>query len=342
VKQPARFAIQLRHPEWADGFDVEVEGETEAQRDHEEEAQMLEETERWAAHKDSPSGYDTVDGYEPIIREWHDGQTIAFNLHASVRRLAADPRAENLRGLVALQYGPFLYCIEQCDYPVSIDRLYLPETAALDVQDVGAYRIVRGLVRSDDQTQWPGGLYAEVPATHELAFRAVPYFAWDERRPGAMKVWLPTAPPIAPLRGLEDEAIVKTSFTPENSAPASVAEALVPKSSHDHPARVCHFWPHLGGKEWIDYTWSEPRRVTSARVYWFDDTGSGQCRLPKSARLLWKDGDSWKPVGGALPVAADRWCEVDFPAVTTAALRLELEQQDRFASGVLAWNVFDD
>ena len=38
------------------------------------------------------------------------------------------------------------------------------------------------------------------------------------------------------------------------------------------------------------------RKVDGCSVYWFDDTGVGQCRVPAEWRLLWRDGDEWKPV----------------------------------------------
>jgi uncharacterized protein len=342
LKEPARFALQLRRPEWADGFVAKVDGESDAVRDAAEEAEMLAEAEHFAAGEELPAGYERASGYESLIREWRDGASIDFELDASIRRLVADPRAEGLRGQVALQYGPFIDCIEQCDYPEPIENLYLPETAPLAVRDVGPYRVITGLIRSAKPESWPGGLYAPAPASHELSFRAIPYYAWDERRPGAMRVWLPTAPSPPPVRGLEEEAKVGVSFQADGASPAAVADPIDPKSSKEHPPGLCHFFPHRGGREWIEYAFDEPTRVTSSRVYWFDDTGSGQCRLPKSARLLWKEGDAWKPVGGDLGVAGDRWCEVEFPAVTTKALRLEIEQQEKFASGVLAWNVFDD
>jgi hypothetical protein len=381
VKEPTKFTLLVRAPEWADEF---VLGDGDEPREEEttpdgtegpEVAEVPADSGSDEAGSDEMGGDESGDdddesaddgdgdgdmtavetdvssnavndeppnGYEAVTREWRDGDSIAFDLHASVRRLAADPRAENLRGQVALQYGPFIYCVEQCDYPEPIDRLFLPENARLDARDYGNYRVLRGVAGTVDLFGWPGGLYAVAPTSGAVSFRAIPYYAWDERRQGAMKVWLPTAPPTAVVRGIEGDATVAASFEPENSVAAAVADPIEPSRSKDHPARLCHFWPHLGGGESITYVWPRPQRISSSRVYWFDDTGLGHCRLPKSARLLWRDGNEWKPVGGDLPVAADRWCEAEFPAVTTKELRLEIEQRDPFASGVLEWNVFGE
>jgi hypothetical protein len=40
--------------------------------------------------------------------------------------------------------------------------------------------------------------------------------------------------------------------------------------------------------------------------YWLDDTGSGECRVPASWRLLYKDGGGWKPVESSGPYALDK------------------------------------
>jgi hypothetical protein len=31
-------------------------------------------------------------------------------------------------------------------------------------------------------------------------------------------------------------------------------------------------------------------------VYWFDDTGRGEVGVPQSSRILYQDGDQWRPV----------------------------------------------
>jgi hypothetical protein len=82
-------------------------------------------------------------------------------------------------------------------------------------------------------------------------------------------------------------------------------------------------------------------RVSGARAYWFDDTGRGNCRLPKSWRVEYRDGNDWKLVTTAdtCPVAKDQWCAVRFAPVKTTALRLLVQLPPNFASGVHEWKV---
>ncbi len=86
---------------------------------------------------------------------------------------------------------------------------------------------------------------------------------------------------------------------------------------------------------------AKPATVSETQIYWFDDTGRGGVRVPKSWRLLYKDGSDWKPVAvqGDYGVAKDAYNTVRFTAVTTTALRIELIMQPSVSAGVQEWKV---
>jgi uncharacterized protein len=169
----------------------------------------------------------------------------------------------------------------------------------------------------------------------------VPYYAWDNRAAGAMRVWLPVVPPPPLPGGPEAKAAVSVSFQNGNCQPDAIRDGQEPKSSGEHPGALCHWWPHKGGEEWAQYTWKKPVTLSGARVYWFDDTGAGECRLPVAWRILYLDGTEWKPVEGAAawPVKKDAWCAAEFRPVTTTALRLVVTLQPAWAAGVHEWKV---
>ena len=101
------------------------------------------------------------------------------------------------------------------------------------------------------------------------------------------------------------------------------------------------WWGHLGTTEWLQYTFAKPTVVAGCAVYWFDDIGSGACRVPKSWRVLYRDGNEWKPVASpsGYGVAKDKYNSVTFIPVTTDALRIEAVLQKDFSAGVLEWKV---
>jgi hypothetical protein len=115
----------------------------------------------------------------------------------------------------------------------------------------------------------------------------------------------------------------------------------LPKNSNDHDIDRFTFWPRKGSGEWVQYDFDKPMTISSASVYWFDDTPRGGCKLPNSWRVLYKDGKDWKPVANPseYPIAKDRFCEVKFKEVTTRALRLEVQLETNYSGGILEWRV---
>ena len=99
------------------------------------------------------------------------------------------------------------------------------------------------------------------------------------------------------------------------------------------------FWPHKGTDEWAEAHFPEPRTVRTCDVYWYDDTGRGYCRVPKSWRLLYRNGKQWKPVtltgDASFGTAKDGWNSVTFEPVETRAMRLEVQLQENFSGGIL-------
>ena len=101
------------------------------------------------------------------------------------------------------------------------------------------------------------------------------------------------------------------------------------------------WWDHRGTPEWVQYDFPAPKKISDTEVYWFDDTGEGECRVPQSWRLLYKSGDIWIPVGvaGDMPVKKDAWNNIQFPALETTGLRLEVSLQNHFSGGILGWKI---
>jgi hypothetical protein len=127
--------------------------------------------------------------------------------------------------------------------------------------------------------------------------------------------------------------------------PFALDDGVLPKSSHDQGVPRFTFWDHLGTVEWIEREIPEDRTVSRCGVYWFDDTGSGRCRVPKSWRLLVRSDDGpWSPVplagSSAFGVELDRMNEVLFEPIAGAReLRLEVALQPGFSTGLFEWTM---
>ncbi len=120
---------------------------------------------------------------------------------------------------------------------------------------------------------------------------------------------------------------------------AHLADAAPPASSAEKPAHT--FFPHLGTTEWLEYRFRTPASVARVEVYWYADTPANRCETPARWRLSYLDGAVWRPVAaqGAYEIAKDKLNVVTFQAVTTAALRIDLELRPALSAGVLRWRV---
>jgi hypothetical protein len=114
-----------------------------------------------------------------------------------------------------------------------------------------------------------------------------------------------------------------------------------PKSSGDRLKKHFDWWPAKGTNQWVQYDFAKPARVSAVEVYWFDDTGIGECRLPKSWQALYRQNGEWKPVTHPSGYACEgnRYNGTTFDAVETDGLRLNVQLPEHFSSGLLQWCV---
>ena len=124
---------------------------------------------------------------------------------------------------------------------------------------------------------------------------------------------------------------------------AALNDGIEPKSSNDPSVPRFTWWPRKGGTEWVAVDFESPRKVSKARVYWFDDraTGGG-CRVPASWKILYRDGaGNWQPVKtkSAGGVEMNVYNAVEFEPVETTGTRLEAQLQKDYSAGILEWQV---
>jgi uncharacterized protein len=155
-------------------------------------------------------------------------------------------------------------------------------------------------------------------------------------------VWIPNHEASArpqPLPTLASTSQVTASEKGRNRR--AVNDQNEPLSSRDGSGTFFHWWPQKGTTEWVEYALATPSTVSEVEVYWLDDTGSGESRVPAAWRVLYKDGPGWKVVedAGAYGVAADRYNRVAFRPVTTGGLRLEVTLQPQWSAGIQEWRV---
>ena len=155
-----------------------------------------------------------------------------------------------------------------------------------------------------------------------------------------MIVWVPRTDAAARPAPYPTLATTSKVTTSGRKNPRAVNDGEEPAASNDSSFYL-DWWPTKGTTEWIEYAFQAPAIVSASEVYWFDDTGRGEVRVPHGWRLLYKDGPDWKPVDvkGAYGVEKDRYNAVTFTPVTTTGLRLEVTMQPQWSAGVQEWKV---
>lgn len=122
-------------------------------------------------------------GFASIRRSFKPGDLLELMLPMPVRRVAAHDEVEGNRGRLALQRGPLVYAAEAVDNEGRVLDLVLPKEASLEANYrenlLGGVVAIAGTARRGDE---------------EVPFLAVPYFAWANRGPGEMAVWVPSEP----------------------------------------------------------------------------------------------------------------------------------------------------
>lgn len=164
--------VHLRIPGWSSGATLTVGGE---------------------AHPVSAPGT-----YTRIERSWAEGDVIVLTLPMPVRTLRGHRLAEEITNQVAVRRGPVVYALESTDLP---DGVVL-EQAALrrgtrfepvpgEIAGVPLTVLEAEIAVIPDADE--DALYADVDeaALRSAPGRLIPYFAWGNRGPSEMSVWLP-------------------------------------------------------------------------------------------------------------------------------------------------------
>jgi DUF1680 family protein len=118
-----------------------------------------------------------------------------------VRRVESHPYVAENAGSVALMRGPLLYCAEQVDNPgVELRDIVLEgrePAISLEPDLLGGVTVLQAEARlAAPDNGWEDRLYRTLhprerdTQTYPTRVTLVPYYAWANREPGAMRVWL--------------------------------------------------------------------------------------------------------------------------------------------------------
>jgi DUF1680 family protein len=176
-----QFTIKLRIPGWA--RNEAVPGGLYMFADSQHEAVTL-----TVNGGDVPVKLDK--GYVTLDREWKSGDVIELGLPMLIRKVAANKNVAADLNRIALQRGPIVFCAEWPDTPNGkVRQLLLPDEQPLTT------RFNPALLNGVQIIEGKGFNVLTNEFGHTVKrlqdFMVIPYFAWANRGPGDMIVWIP-------------------------------------------------------------------------------------------------------------------------------------------------------
>lgn len=110
-----------------------------------------------------------------VINEWKPGDVIELSMDMPVKMMAADERVKADLGKRALQRGPLVYCVEEVDNETDFDAMRLSSET---------------IFRPNYNEELLDGVVTIEAVDGDCKALFIPYYAWDNRLPGKMKVWI--------------------------------------------------------------------------------------------------------------------------------------------------------
>lgn len=172
---------------------------------------------RYRLNDDTERAVAPAPGYLLLNRRWRPGDVLTVHLDLTPRWTLPDRRVDAVRGCVAVERGPLVYCFEQADQPegAAVDDIAVPSAAgqpagalaerALTLPGVGpTVQVTAPMVHLNGTSPGassaasPAGGSAAEPEAEPVTAAAIPYFQWDNRDGRPMRVWMPLREETSP------------------------------------------------------------------------------------------------------------------------------------------------
>lgn len=287
--------------------------------------------------------YTSEKGYAVLARKWKKGDRISIVLPMETDKVIANSSVKDDVSRFVLERGPIVYCLEGPDNKDS-----LVQNIMIDKNAIASTQYHANLLNGVDVINIPGRstkrqLNSDSLLTVDQNVKAIPYYAWANRGPSEMTVWIPYEKSAArpkPAATIASRSTVSASLKNKRMFSA-IKDQYEPADSKDTNFPYLHWWPAKNTTEYIQYDFASEQTVSESKVYWYDDGPWGGCRIPVSYKLLYKKGEQWLPVETttAYEISKDRFNVLKFKPVNTTALKMLIQLPAEHATGVHEWAV---
>lgn len=173
------WTLSVRLPNWCQSFDLKLNGQN--------------------VNSSLQKGYRTIE------RTWKTDDVVELDLDMNAFLVEADPRVDSVRGCIAIQRGPIVYCLEEQDQEPDVNLLDVKIDPGQELTShwqgdlLGGVITLEGTGYQRDRAPWQeNGLYRPLmsengnrPLDRIVKLTAIPYYAWGNRGLKSMRVWIP-------------------------------------------------------------------------------------------------------------------------------------------------------
>ncbi|MGO4269512.1 glycoside hydrolase family 127 protein [Paenibacillus sp. TAF58] len=135
-------------------------------------------------------------GYMKITRLWQSEDTVEVQFDMPVKAVKGHPLIRQNTGKIALQRGPFIYCMEEVDNGGNLHLYHIQSSEGFSIEydaDLlgGLHKITAAAIRTEVPVNETALYFGNTQWSHKPAQPTfIPYFAWGNRGAGEMMVWV--------------------------------------------------------------------------------------------------------------------------------------------------------
>ncbi len=332
--KPSQFTMHIRIPGWAK--DAPVPSDLYSYLDKKDRKVNL-------LLNGKPLTYKIEKGYAVITRKWTKGDLLTLELPMEIEKVIANAKVKDDIGRFTFQKGPIVYCLEG---PDNKDGLVQNIMVSKDAKATTFFNTAK--LNEIEEIYVDGtGTKRQVGSDELLQVNqkvvAIPYYAWANRGPSDMTVWVPYEPSAArpqPAPTIASKSKISSSLKNPRLLEA-VKDQYDPADSKDTNYPYLHWWPKKNTVEFVQYDFADEETVSESGVYWYDDGPWGGCRIPLSYKILYLKDGNWLPVDVVSDsgISKDKFNTLKFKPVQTKALKIEVQQPVDHSSGIHEWKV---
>lgn len=287
--------------------------------------------------------YHTEKGYAVLSRKWEKGDKVTVDFPMETQKVIANKLVKDDKDRFVFERGPIVYCLEGPD-----NRDSLVQNITINKMAVSNAAYKSGFLNGIEVITAEGKSTKHQLNTDSLlqtdqSVTAIPYYAWANRGPSEMTVWIPyeaSASTPTPVPTIASTSKVSGSVKSKRMLKA-LNDQYDPQNSNDHSMPYLHWWPKQNSTKYVQYDFDAVHTVSQSKVYWYDDKPDGGCAIPASYKLYYKKDGQWIPVKNTTPyeIAKDKYNVLNFEPVQTTALKLEVQLPVDNSAGIHEWEV---